>query len=190
MATEPRPMDPERLASIREGVEWRRERPQPGDDDRDAIIAELLADRDYQAKRADTAEANYRFMVERAADEKLDGYRELGARAADAERQRDDARAEVLRLRSRVRVEASDVELAGVTQARVEAWLSSGGSWARIDTPDSRTSAWAWRGDGSTVIIGCDTPEYLADRIQWIAKYEHRSSLDILDEMARMEVEP
>jgi hypothetical protein len=47
----------------------------------------------YEAlKRAQIAEANYKFMAERAADERLDGYRELGARAADAERERDDAR--------------------------------------------------------------------------------------------------
>lgn len=34
----------------------------------------------------DEAQANYQFMVQRAADEKLDGYRELGARVAKAER--------------------------------------------------------------------------------------------------------
>lgn len=32
------------------------------------------------------------FMVERAADQKLDGYRELGQRAAQAEAERDEAR--------------------------------------------------------------------------------------------------
>lgn len=32
---------------------------------------------------------NYQFMVDRAADEKLDGYRDLGARAAAAENDRD-----------------------------------------------------------------------------------------------------
>ena len=37
----------------------------------------------------DEARANYQFMVERAADQKLDGYRELGARAAAAENERD-----------------------------------------------------------------------------------------------------
>jgi hypothetical protein len=37
--------------------------------------------------RADKAQANYQFMVDRVADEKLDGYRELGQRAADAENQ-------------------------------------------------------------------------------------------------------
>ena len=41
--------------------------------------------------RAEKAEANYKFMVERAADEKLDGYRKLGTRAAAAEEERDKA---------------------------------------------------------------------------------------------------
>jgi len=44
-------------------------------------------------KERDEARANYAFMVERAANEKLDGYRELGARAAAAENERDDAKA-------------------------------------------------------------------------------------------------
>jgi hypothetical protein len=35
---------------------------------------------------------NYQFMVDRAADEKLDGYRELAALAAAAENERDDLR--------------------------------------------------------------------------------------------------
>jgi len=52
-------------------------------------------------RERDEARANYAFMVKRAADQKLDGYRELGARAAAAEeradraeRERDEARAE------------------------------------------------------------------------------------------------
>jgi hypothetical protein len=45
------------------------------------------------------AESNYAFMVERAANEKLDGYRELGARAAAAENERDELRAENRKLR-------------------------------------------------------------------------------------------
>lgn len=38
------------------------------------------------------ARANYAFMVERACNEKLDGYRELGAKCAELERERDEAR--------------------------------------------------------------------------------------------------
>lgn len=37
----------------------------------------------------DQAQANYQFMVDRAVNEKLDGYRELGAMAAAAENDRD-----------------------------------------------------------------------------------------------------
>ncbi len=41
------------------------------------------------------ARANYRFMVERAADQKLDGYRELGARLAASEERADVLRAQL-----------------------------------------------------------------------------------------------
>jgi hypothetical protein len=44
-------------------------------------------------KERDEARANYAFMVERAANEKLDGYRELAAKAAAAENARDKAQA-------------------------------------------------------------------------------------------------
>ena len=54
---------------------------------RDAAIARAEA----VEKERDEALANYRFMVERAADQKLDGYRDLGARAAAAENERDAA---------------------------------------------------------------------------------------------------
>jgi len=47
-------------------------------------------------KQRDEARANYAFMVERAADEKLDGYRELGARCAAAENERDAAQAKAV----------------------------------------------------------------------------------------------
>ncbi len=54
----------------------------------DAEIERLTAERDE-------ARANYQFMVNRAADEKLDGYRELGERAANAENAQDDLRAKL-----------------------------------------------------------------------------------------------
>ena len=44
-------------------------------------------------RERDEARANYQWMVEHAADQKLDGYRELGAKAAKAEEERDEARA-------------------------------------------------------------------------------------------------
>lgn len=46
----------------------------------------------------DEARGHYRWMVEHAADQKLDGYRELGARAAAAEDERDAARLELRAL--------------------------------------------------------------------------------------------
>ena len=66
------------------------------------MCVSCLVKRAEKAERErDEARANYAFMVERAADQKLDGYRELGARAAAAEeraeraeRERDEARAE------------------------------------------------------------------------------------------------
>ena len=61
----------------------------------EARCGELIRERDE-------ARANYQFMVDRAANEKLDGYRELGARAAAAENQADELRAEVERLKAAV----------------------------------------------------------------------------------------
>ena len=45
------------------------------------------------------AEGNYQFMVDRAADQHLGGYRELGAKVAAAENALDEARADAQRYR-------------------------------------------------------------------------------------------
>lgn len=71
-------------------------------EDLQALIDEVRALRE----RAEKAEANYAFMVERAANQHLDGYRELGARAAAAENEAD-------RLRARLR-EVAQVLIAEV----------------------------------------------------------------------------
>jgi len=63
-----------------------------GDDLRTYALAEKA--------RADKAQANYQFMVDRVADEKLDGYRELGQRAADAENRADALQQEITALKS------------------------------------------------------------------------------------------
>jgi len=68
--------------------------------ERDAVeLVELRAEVVRLRARAEKAEANYAFMVERAVNQHLDGYRELGARAAAAENERDELRAENRRLR-------------------------------------------------------------------------------------------
>jgi hypothetical protein len=98
--------------------------------------------------------------------------------------------AEVTRLRARVRVQAEDVERAGVMRDHVEAWLRANG-WG-TPTPDKYgwTSAESetgvelvdlWRTDGSTPVA--QTVCFIADDVQ-------RPGLDILDEMAAMQVEP
>lgn len=51
----------------------------------DIFDAGLAAGRAELQPKLEQAEANYRFMVERAADQKLDGYRELGQMACDSE---------------------------------------------------------------------------------------------------------
>ncbi len=48
-------------------------------------IAAMINDGAALLDRLEAAEANYRWMVEHACDQNLDGYRELGARAAAAE---------------------------------------------------------------------------------------------------------
>lgn len=81
-------------AHAREMVyEYDRWRDRQGQYNAEAVVAvinaapRLLA----MAKRTAEAERNYRFMVERAADEKLDGYRELGSKCADLERRLSEA---------------------------------------------------------------------------------------------------
>jgi len=58
-------------------------------------LTEAQAVLEIAIARAEKAEASYRFMVEKAADSKLDGYRELGNRAAQAEEERDAAVAQL-----------------------------------------------------------------------------------------------
>lgn len=78
-----------------------------------AEIARLTAERDK-------ANANYRFMVERAADASLEGYRELGARAAAAENERDALRADLAEVRKYA--EAVRAEIDTLTKQRDNAF--------------------------------------------------------------------
>lgn len=78
-------------------------------EERGGQFAKLWEGLKAAVKRAEKAEANYRFMVERAANEKLDGYRELGERAAKAENERDSMR---------LRAEQAERELAKLAQRK------------------------------------------------------------------------
>ena len=59
------------------------------------VVKNLRADVRTEKILREKAEANYAFMVKRAADQSLDGYRELGARCAQLEAERDEARAKL-----------------------------------------------------------------------------------------------
>lgn len=65
---------------------------------RQCEVCDLTARLAEAERERDQAQANYRFMVERAADRSLDGYRELAHKAATAENERDELRAEIARL--------------------------------------------------------------------------------------------
>jgi hypothetical protein len=66
------------------------------------------------SRERDEAQANYRFMVERAADQRLDGYRELGQRAATAENERDEARAQLATLRAEAAATVEEARRQGI----------------------------------------------------------------------------
>lgn len=75
---------------------------------KDILIEQLRARAEKAERERDEARANYAFMVERAADQKLDGYRELGARAAAAEERAEKAELELERLRSDAKTLAAE----------------------------------------------------------------------------------
>ena len=61
----------------------------PGEGTWSVFAAKVMEERDDARRERDEALAKYQFMVDRAADEKLDGYRELASRLAAAENERD-----------------------------------------------------------------------------------------------------
>lgn len=69
------------------------------DDATDQWIAQV----EQQRTRAERAEANYQFMVDRACNEKLDGYRELGAESLANLERAERAEADAVRLRAVLR---------------------------------------------------------------------------------------
>lgn len=61
--------------------------------------ARRIAELEAQVKKL---KEDIRIMVEKAADNKLDGYRELGERAAQAENERDDSNRDVVKLKAKI----------------------------------------------------------------------------------------
>lgn len=199
-------MDPELLAQLRKRVEqnW-----MPVDSNVEAI-AGLLADRDYQERERKSAEAGRDYLARltgsaicRATciapgevviehDPAIAGHALTGA----VERLRfraEQAESQVSRLRARLRVEAEDVERAGVTDAHAMRYVLAHG-W----THGHRYR----RGEVDIVVMCLDGEPIAALRehgepnnearasiafiVGRLAKHENRSPWDILDEMAAM----
>lgn len=223
--TEPKPMDPERLAALRE-LAASFPAGAAGGFLVDGLIG-LLADRDYQAARADAAEqgepSSFRLdTLRRLAKlppdaawstcmitlKRVERHRDA-ARAALAEseadlsyaieqsaastRERDEARAELARLRARVQVDRDDVTRSGVTRAHVISFLRENG-WIQSPSEGSWGHEWGaselWRPalyDGRGVsVYAKDDQDPVADAIRTIAYHFGKCGLDILDEMAAM----
>lgn len=105
----------------------------------------------------------------------------------------DSAEAEVARLRARVRVEAGDVERSGVKWARVTAWLRVHGwsvsrGWGLAHNDGGKFQHWrlgkAWvcvhENESASCVVAC---------IDALGRHYRRLQLDILDEMAAMEIQ-
>jgi hypothetical protein len=130
-------------------------------------------------------------------DPELDGYADLlvqaSARASEpahyfgaAWESFDAVKAEVQRLRARVRVETSDVERVGLTLAHVDAWLQARG-WEPSPTGSySAVARWTHPTWGGRHILAVSaTPSALADTVNRATDRVccQRPSLDVLDEM-------
>jgi hypothetical protein len=150
----PKPMDPERLARARSMLAH----VVPHGVVSEAFAAELLADRDHHA--AEAAQLNAMIIARQDAELAAGPPSEMELRLLHATR-------EVARLRARVRVEAEDVERAGVTWERARAWRDAHGVGSSLLCSDRESIAW-----------------YIGTQ----AVALQRCGLDILDEMAAMEV--
>ena len=141
----------------------------------DDAIAVLSAKLEAAETRAKEAEKNYRWMVERAADEKLDGYRELGARAAEAERQRDEALALLAEV-SRALADGDTLLAAAIAERHTQECVlaahpepaAATGAVERDNAPacprcgHSLQYHGAWYGECG--VQGCDCPSYEPER--------------------------
>jgi hypothetical protein len=176
--SDPTPMDPERLGLLRG---WAQARVMIGSD----YVREMLADRDHQERRAVQAEQlgggefdlrTLQVLGERPGGACSDSVAGIGSRIVRLE-------AEVARLRARVRVDADDVERAGLTRAHVEAWLRTSG-WETL----THESGWLSfvSPDGPHVDVHLRDGWSSAQVVNALARLTRNPGLDILDEMAAM----
>jgi hypothetical protein len=217
--TDPKPMDPADLIRLRgmatgcseyDGLvdalfadrDYQERRAEQAERERDEALNNV-ATAHANARDEDDADALLRGWLAGAGDREktqqwLNGENPWWHEANEDARAVERLQAEVTRLRARVRVQAEDVERVGVTPTKAEAWLESKG-WAGTRTRDS---ARLWEISGAFVWIQHDAKdawyerEALVTAITGIASYYRRRrvpglcGLDILDEMAAMQVEP
>lgn len=70
----------------------------------DSRVVEAADELESRTKRIEKLEADIREMIQKAADNSLEGYRELGRTAARAENERDEARARLAELDTALRL--------------------------------------------------------------------------------------
>jgi hypothetical protein len=105
----------------------------------------------------------------------------------------DAQAAEIRLLRARVRVEAADVERVGVAIAHVDAWLRANGWTPTTTFGYSAVARWTRPDHKRAILATSATAEAIAVAVCSAADWaRHRGcpGLDILDEMAAMEVSP
>jgi DNA repair ATPase RecN len=132
------------------------------------IEADRAAVREPFERRVRELEGKVQWFVEKASDEKLDGYRELGQRAADAEQARDEAKAraavletQVLELREVLNDAADEYQALSDERDSLEAQLASAREEALREAIAAieATPVGAWRKSALARLEALATPQ-------------------------------
>ena len=136
-----------------------------GDSAEQLLVASFNAGADESAARIEslerernTAQANYQFMVERAADRHLEGYRELGAKCAAAEERAERAEAALA-------IATAQVESLAASLRQVEAERDALRMWREGYPPHPYDKEWfiAVTTFGDRVVLRALPEEYTYD---------------------------
>jgi hypothetical protein len=88
-------------------------------EDLSRALSAMRLDLEQAREQRDEARKNYQFMVDKACAEKLDGYRELGAKCAALEAERDELAQQIRRIRAGEDTEADHL-LPSEVQAQMD----------------------------------------------------------------------
>lgn len=165
----PGPMDPDRLAKLREmlGEGWL----VPSHAGRPYVF-ELLAAHEWQAARAAELERMNAAITNTTMGNAIACIEALKSRVA--------------MLEDRCCVEGEDVDREGATRPKLEAWLSQHPKWTRTEGLSIRSSHWTR--DGKRPVTVGDGPEALAYAIEELAVADLRSGWELLAEVAAIEL--